>query len=93
MEELRLVEDEKAYLIIKNFTKAKEMLKEIDNETLKKIENLLSQGKITTTEGISILNDTAFIAKIAEEIIEAVEIIFSKDEIKKKEEDKKQEEN
>lgn len=93
VEELRLVEDEKAYLIIKNFTKAKEMLKEIDNETLKKIENLLSQGKITTTEGISILNDTAFIAKIAEEIIEAVEIIFSKDEIKKKEEDKKQEEN
>ena len=92
VEELRLVEDEKAYLIIKNFAKAKEILKEIDNEALKKIETLLAENKITTAEGISILNDTAFIAKIAEEIIEAVEIIFAKEDIKKKE-DEKQETN
>ncbi|WP_270978115.1 Na/Pi cotransporter family protein [Campylobacter helveticus] len=90
VEELRLVEDEKAYLIIKNFAKAKEILKEIDNEALKKIETLLAENKITTTEGISILNDTAFIAKIAEEIIEAVEIIFAKEDIKKKENEKQE---
>lgn len=90
VEELRLVEDEKAYLIIKNFAKAKEILKEIDNEALKKIETLLAENKITTTEGISILNDTAFIAKIAEEIIEAVEIIFAKEDIKKKEDEKQE---
>lgn len=90
VEELRLVEDEKAYLIIKNFAKAKEILKEIDNEALKKIETLLAENKITTAEGISILNDTAFIAKIAEEIIEAVEIIFAKEDIKKKEDEKQE---
>ncbi|WP_249355189.1 Na/Pi cotransporter family protein [Campylobacter sp. MIT 12-5580] len=84
VEELRKVDEEKAYLIVKNFEKAKIMLKEVDNESLKQIENLISKGKISTAEGISILNDTAFSAKIAEEIIEAIEIIFTKDEWEKK---------
>lgn len=79
VEELRKVDEEKAYLIIKNFAKAKEILKEVDNQTLEKIETLLALGKISTSESISILNDTTFIAKIAGEIIEAVEIIFSKE--------------
>ncbi|MDO4673819.1 Na/Pi symporter [Campylobacter sp.] len=79
VEELRKVDDERAYLIIKNFAKAKEILKEVDHQTLGKIESLLVAGKINTAESISILNDTTFIAKIAGEIIEAVEIIFSKE--------------
>ncbi|TQR43198.1 Na/Pi-cotransporter [Campylobacter sp. MIT 12-8780] len=84
IEELRKVDEEKAYLIVKNFEKAKIMLKEVDNESLKQIENLISKGKISTAEGISILNDTAFSAQIAQEIIEAIEIIFTKDEWEKK---------
>ncbi|WP_231549686.1 Na/Pi cotransporter family protein [Campylobacter sp. MIT 97-5078] len=84
IEELRKVDEEKAYLIVKNFEKAKIMLKEVDNDSLKQIENLISKGKISTAEGISILNDTTFSAKIAEELIEAIEIIFTKDEWEKK---------
>ncbi|EJP7863922.1 hypothetical protein NY920_000769 [Campylobacter jejuni] len=80
IEELRVVEDrEKLYLIIKNLQKGKEILKEIDTLTLSNIEHLISVRKITTAEGISILNDTTFAAKIAEELIGAVEVIFSKD--------------
>ncbi|HDV7431658.1 TPA: hypothetical protein RJ319_000118 [Campylobacter jejuni] len=80
IEELRVVEDsEKLYLIIKNLQKGKEILKEIDTLTLSNIEHLISVRKITTVEGISILNDITFVAKIAEELIGAVEVIFSKD--------------
>lgn len=80
IEELRVVEDrEKLYLIIKNLQKGKEILKEIDTLTLSNVEHLISVRKITTAEGISILNDTTFAAKIAEELIGAVEVIFSKD--------------
>lgn len=80
IEELRVVEDdERLYLIIKNFQKGKEILKEIDILTLNKIEELISARKITSAEGISILNDTTFAAKIAEELIAAIEVIFSKD--------------
>lgn len=77
--ELRVVEDsEKLYLIIKNLQKGKEILKEIDTLTLSNVEYLISVRKITTAEGISILNDITFAAK-AEELIDAVEVIFSKD--------------
>lgn len=80
IEELRVVEDrEKLYLIIKNLQKGKEILKEIDTLTLSNVEHLISVRKITTAEGISILNDTTFAAKIAEELIGAVEVMFSKD--------------
>ncbi|RTK00183.1 hypothetical protein C3H36_03405 [Campylobacter jejuni] len=80
IEDLRVVEDsEKLYLIIKNLQKGKEILKEIDTLTLSNVEHLISVRKITTAEGISILNDTTFAAKIAEELIGAVEVIFSKD--------------
>ncbi|HEB9330432.1 TPA: hypothetical protein RZK34_001551 [Campylobacter jejuni] len=79
IEELRVVEDsEKLYLIIKNLQKGKEILKEIDTLTLSNVEHLILVRKITTAEGISILNDTTFAAK-AEELIDAVEVIFSKD--------------
>lgn len=79
IEELRVEDREKLYLIIKNLQKGKEILKEIDTLTLSNVEHLISVRKITTAEGISILNDTTFAAKIAEELIGAVEVIFSKD--------------
>ncbi|ECP7275402.1 hypothetical protein FU701_03465 [Campylobacter jejuni] len=65
-------------MIIKNLQKGKEILKEIDTLTLSNVEYLISVRKITTAEGISILNDITFAAK-AEELIGAVEVIFSKD--------------
>lgn len=79
IEELRVEDREKLYLIIKNLQKGKEILKEIDTLTLSNVEYLISVRKITTAEGISIFNDTTFAAKIAEELIGAVEVIFSKD--------------
>ena len=79
IEGLRVEDREKLYLIIKNLQKGKEILKEIDTLTLSNVEHLISVRKITTAEGISILNDTTFAAKIAEELIGAVEVIFSKD--------------
>lgn len=66
-------------MIIKDLQKGKEILKEIDTLTLSNVEYLISVRKITTAEEISILNDTTFAAKIAEELISAVEVIFSKD--------------
>lgn len=79
IEELRVEDREKLYLIIKNLQKGKEILKEIDTLTLSNVEYLISVRKITIAEEISILNDTTFAAKIAEELIGAVEVIFSKD--------------
>ena len=79
IEELRVEDREKLYLIIKNLQKGKEILKEIDTLTLSNVEHLISVRKITTAEEISILNDTTFATKIAEELISAVEVIFSKD--------------
>lgn len=79
IEGLRVEDREKLYLIIKNLQKGKEILKEIDTLTLSNVEHLISVRKITTAEEISILNDTTFATKIAEELIGAVEVIFSKD--------------
>lgn len=65
IEELRVVEDrEKLYLIIKNLQKGKEILKEIDTLTLSNVEHLISVRKITTAEGISILNDTTLLLRL-----------------------------
>ncbi|GAA7229805.1 hypothetical protein HpCK35_01010 [Helicobacter pylori] len=79
IEEFRVEDREKLYLIIKNLQKGKEILKEIDTLTLSNVKYLISVRKITTAEEISILNDTTFAAKIAEELMGAVEVIFSKD--------------
>lgn len=81
IQELRSVDDEKVYLIIKNFQKGKEILKEIDGLTLNNVEHLILVRKITTAEGISIINDTSFIAKIAKDLIDAVEIIFAREKV------------
>lgn len=72
---------EKVYLIIKNLQKGKEILKEIDGLTLNNVEHLILVRKITTAEGISIINDTSFIAKIAKDLIDAVEIIFAREKV------------
>ncbi|HEC2767320.1 TPA: Na/Pi cotransporter family protein, partial [Campylobacter coli] len=81
IQELRSVDDEKVYLIIKNLQKGKEILKEIDGLTLNNVEHLILVRKITTAEGISIINDTSFIAKIAKDLIDAVEIIFAREKV------------
>ncbi len=81
IQELRSVDDEKVYLIIKNLQKGKEILKEIDSLTLNNVEHLILVRKITTAEGISIINDTSFIAKIAKDLIDAVEIIFAREKV------------
>ncbi|EGK8164888.1 Na/Pi cotransporter family protein [Campylobacter coli] len=81
IQELRVVDDEKMYLIIKNLQKGKEILKEIDSLTLNNVEHLILVRKITTAEGISIINDTSFIAKIAKDLIDAVEIIFAREKV------------
>lgn len=77
IEELKTMDQEKRYLIVKNFKKAKEILSEADTQTLRKVENLITHGKIGSAEGISILNDSSFIQKISGEIIEAVGIIYT----------------
>lgn len=51
IEELRVEDREKLYLIIKNLQKGKEILKEIDTLTLSNVEHLISVRKITTAEG------------------------------------------
>ena len=55
-------------------------MKEKDYNTLHNEEELISQDKISVTNGTSILNDSAFVAQIANQLIEAVEIIFAKEE-------------
>ncbi|EJP6847414.1 Na/Pi cotransporter family protein, partial [Campylobacter coli] len=57
------------------------ILKEIDSLTLNNVEHLILVRKITTAEGISIINDTSFIAKIAKDLIDAVEIIFAREKV------------
>lgn len=77
IEELKTMDVQKRCLIVKNFKKAKRILLEADTQTLRKVENLITEGKISPAEGVSILNDSSFIQKISGEIIEAVGIIYA----------------
>lgn len=79
VEELKLMDDNNAYLILSQLKNAKNLLKEKDYHTLHNVETLITQEKISVTNGTSILNDSAFIAQIANQLIEAVEIIFAKE--------------
>ncbi|EES89167.1 Na/Pi cotransporter family protein [Helicobacter canadensis] len=79
VEELKLMDDSNAYLILSQLKNAKNLLKEKDYHTLHNVETLITQEKISVTNGTSILNDSAFIAQIANQLIEAVEIIFAKE--------------
>jgi len=80
IEELKLMKDENVRLILMQLKAAKELLKEKDYNALRKVENLIANNKISVTNGTSILNDSAFIIQIATQLIEAVEIIFTKEE-------------
>ena len=79
VEELKLMNDDNAYLILSQLKNAKNLPKEKDYHTLHNVEALITQEKISVTNGTSILNDSAFIAQIASQLIEAVEIIFAKE--------------
>ena len=74
------MKDENAQLILSQLKNAKNLLKEKDYNALHNVEELISQDKISVTNGTSILNDSAFVAQIANQLIEAVEIIFAKEE-------------
>ncbi|WP_199770154.1 Na/Pi cotransporter family protein [Helicobacter mesocricetorum] len=80
IEELKLMKDENVRLILMQLKAAKELLKEKDYNALHKVESLIANNKISVTNGTSILNDSAFIIQIATQLIEAVEIIFTKEE-------------
>ncbi len=47
---------------------------------MKDVENLIAEEKISATNATSILNDSSFIADIAMSLMEAVEVIFTKEE-------------
>ena len=76
----KTMKDENAQLILSQLKNAKNLLKEKDYNALHNVEELISQDKISVTNGTSILNDSAFVAQIANQLIEAVEIIFAKEE-------------
>ncbi|CAM2959665.1 Na/Pi cotransporter family protein [Helicobacter burdigaliensis] len=79
VEELKLMDEKSAFLIISQLKSAKELLKEKDYEVLAQVEELITNKKISVTNGTSILNDNSFIAQIALQLIEAVEITFLKE--------------
>ena len=91
VEELKVMKDKNAYLILKQLTVAKDIPKEFDNENMRDVEKLISEEKITVSNGTSILNDSSFITQIVMHLIEAVSIIFMKDEFLETLEQQKQE--
>lgn len=80
IEELKLMKDESAYVILKQIRAAKDMPKEFDQNIMKDVENLIAEEKISATNATSILNDSSFVADIATSLMEAVEVIFTKEE-------------
>lgn len=80
IEELKLMKDESAYVILKQIRATKDMPKEFDRNIMKDVENLIAEEKISATNATSILNDSSFIADIAMSLMEAVEVIFTKEE-------------
>lgn len=80
IEELKLMKDESAYVIVKQIGAAKDLLKEYDYHMMRDVEKLISEEKITAANATSILNDSAFVADIAMSLMEAVEVIFTKEE-------------
>lgn len=80
IEKLKLMKDESVHLILQNLKGAEKLLKEKDYSAFHRVETLITENKISVTNGTSILNDSAFMAQIAINLIEAVVIIFAKDE-------------
>ena len=65
VEELKVMKDENAYLILKQLIASKDMPKEFDHKNMRDVENLITENKISVANGTSIRNDSAFIAEIA----------------------------
>ncbi|WP_299549906.1 Na/Pi symporter [uncultured Helicobacter sp.] len=83
VEELKTMKDENAHLILKQLLAAKEMPKEFDYQIMSDVEKLISEEKISVANGTSILNDSAFVAEIAIHLIEAIGIVFGKNDVPK----------
>lgn len=79
VEELKTMKDENAHLILKQLLSAKEMPKEFDYQNMRDVEMLIAEEKISIANGTSILNDSAFVAEIAIHLMEAIGIIFGKE--------------
>ena len=82
VEEIKVMKDENAYLILKQLSASKDLPKEFDHKIMRDVENLITENKISVTNGTSILNDSAFIAEIALHMLEAICVIFNKAEWK-----------
>lgn len=80
IEELKLMKDESAYVILKQIKVAKDMPKEFDEHIMRDVEKLIAEEKISAANATSILNDSSFMADIAVNLMEAVEVIFTKEE-------------
>ncbi len=80
IEELKLMKDESAVVILKQIRATKDLPKEFDRNIMRDVERLIAEEKISATNATSILNDSSFIADIAMNLMEAVEVIFTKEE-------------
>ncbi|MDE7318067.1 MAG: Na/Pi symporter [Helicobacter sp.] len=77
-EELKEMSEENVALIVQQLSNAKSMFEERDKEMLRKVEGLISEKKITVSNGTSILNDSSFMDSIIKEVITAIQIIYTK---------------
>ncbi|WP_290879284.1 Na/Pi symporter [Helicobacter sp.] len=80
IEELKLMKDESAVVILKQIRATKDLPKEFDKNIMRDVERLIAEEKISAANATSILNDSSFIADIAMNLMEAVEVIFTKEE-------------
>ena len=69
VEELKVMKDENAYLILKQLSASKDLPKEFDHKIMRDVENLITENKISVTE-------------IALHMLEAICVIFNKAEWK-----------
>lgn len=80
IEELKLMKEESAVVILKQIRATKDLPKEFDRNIMRDVERLIAEEKISAANATSILNDSSFIADIAMNLMEAVEVIFTKEE-------------
>ncbi|RAX58247.1 Na/Pi-cotransporter [Helicobacter monodelphidis] len=76
-EDLKKMTPENIALIVSQLNEAKKFFEVRDKEALSKVEALISEKKITVSQGTSVLNDSSFIDNISKEIIEAIRIIYA----------------
>ena len=79
IEELKTMKDENAQLILSQLKNAKNLLKDKDYNDLHNVEEHICAYKHSVTNGNLILKDNAFVSQIANQLTEAVEIMFAKE--------------